>query len=114
MGGPETYLRTRQVADALGVSASTIKRWVDSGAIEATRTRGKHRLVALSSALKFAREERFPVENLLSITGGIPLAKIGDGTVEILADALKGGRSREAMGLIASANRADRGAVALA
>jgi excisionase family DNA binding protein len=114
MGGPETYLRTGQVADALGVSVSTIKRWADSGAIEATRTVGKHRLVALSSALRFAREERFPVGKLLSISGGIPLAEIGDGTVEILAEALKDGRSREARELIASAYRADRGAVALA
>ena len=37
----ETYLKTERVAKALGVSASTIKRWVDSGTIKAVRTVGK-------------------------------------------------------------------------
>ena len=30
MAESETYLKTQQVADALGVSVSTIKRWVDA------------------------------------------------------------------------------------
>ena len=32
---PETFLKTQQVAEALGVSVSTIKRWVDIGALAA-------------------------------------------------------------------------------
>ncbi len=110
----ETFLKTQQVADALGVSGSTIKRWVDSGALEATRTMGKHRLVALSSALKFAREGKYPVENLLAFSATSPLPAIDDLTVQSLLDHLKAGRSAEATSLIEAAYRSEGGAVALA
>jgi len=110
----ETYLRTQQVADALGVSVSTIKRWVDSGALDATRTMGKHRLVLLSSALDFARREKFPLEDLLSL-GGLPAStKPDERTCDSLLEALRQGRSREASAIIAAAHRAGGGAAALA
>ena len=114
MGDPETYLKTQQVADALGVSASTIKRWVDSGAISATRTMGRHRLVALSSALKFAREEKFPTESLLAISGQDHACVIDEPLIEALIEALKLGRVREASSMIAAAFPNNRGAVDLA
>lgn len=56
MVASEDYLRTQQVARGLGVSVSTIKRWVDSGAIQATRTLGKHRLIARHEAEQFAKK----------------------------------------------------------
>lgn len=46
---------TRQLAGALGVSESSIRRWVDRGAIRSTRTEGGHRRIALADALDFAR-----------------------------------------------------------
>ena len=110
----ETYLKTQQVANALGVSASTIKRWVDSGALEANRTMGKHRLVALSSALKFARDGKFPVESLLAISGSSPLSVINDLTVETLVAHLKAGKARDTSSLINAACQSRGGAVALA
>ena len=113
MAVPETYLKTRQVADALKVSVSSIKRWVDDGAIAAARTTGKHRLVTLSSALEFARRNRFPTEELLSLAGGASAAGPDDRTCDFLVDALKAGRPAEASALIASAFRAG-GGVALA
>jgi MerR family transcriptional regulator, light-induced transcriptional regulator len=138
MSVSETYLKTRQVADALGVSVSTIQRWVDAGAIEATRTMGKHRRVLLSSALEFARRERFPVEGLLSLQGVSPVedlpgpvggpsqsgrppvederavADLEGPRVELLVDLLRQGRSREAAALIASVLGSGRGAAELA
>lgn len=110
----ETYLKTRQVADALGVSVSSIKRWVDAGVIEATRTMGRHRLVLLSSALSFARRENFPVEELLSLAGSVQPSVIDERLCELLIESLKAGRAGEAASLIASAHRAGGGAVALA
>ncbi len=51
-------LSTRELADALGVSESSLKRWVDSGKIAASRTEGGHRRIALSEAMRFIRDTR--------------------------------------------------------
>lgn len=53
----DRLLKTREVADALGVSPSTVKRWVDCGALAATRTIGKHRLIRRSEAMAFAAKQ---------------------------------------------------------
>ena len=114
MGDRETYLKTQQLADALGVSPSSVKRWVDKGAIPATKTTGKHRLVALSSALKFARDGKYPTDNLLAMSSLPAIGKIDLRVVEELLDALRSGNVREASAIIISAHNADRDAVALA
>lgn len=44
------------VAEALGLSVSTIKRWVDSGTIQAVRTAGRHRLIPKAEAVRMAHE----------------------------------------------------------
>ena len=54
-------LSTRELADALGVSESSLKRWVDSGKISASRTEGGHRRIELSEAMRFIRDMRAPV-----------------------------------------------------
>lgn len=54
-------LSTRELADALGVSESSLKRWVDSGKIAASRTEGGHRRILLSEAMRFIRETRAPI-----------------------------------------------------
>lgn len=54
-------LSTRDLADALGVSESSLKRWIDAGKIAATRTEGGHRRVELSEAMRYIRAERLPV-----------------------------------------------------
>ncbi len=114
MVATETYLKTRQVADGLGVSVSTIKRWVDSGAMEATRTMGRHRLVLLSGALEFARRENFSLAGLLSLSAS-PNDRETDQQVQAdLLDALKKGATGEACRLIFSAHQSGRGADGLA
>ncbi len=114
MVSTETYLKTQQVADALGVSVSSIKRWVDSGALEATRTMGKHRLVLLSSALQFARREKFPVDGLLAISSHPQGLEIDDRLCNQLLDVLKSGQERKASSLIVSAYHAGSGVADLA
>lgn len=54
-------LSTRELADALGVSESSLKRWVDSGKISASRTEGGHRRIRLSEAMRFIRDMRAPL-----------------------------------------------------
>src|SRR4051812_21827012 len=55
------YLSPRELAGALGMSESSLKRWIDAGRIRATRTEGGHRRIALADALAFVRETGTPV-----------------------------------------------------
>lgn len=55
------FLSPRQLAQALGVSESSLKRWVDAGKIAAARTDGGHRKIALAEAVRFIRETGAPL-----------------------------------------------------
>lgn len=46
----------KQLADALGVSASSVKRWADAGELLVARTAGGHRRIKVSEAFRFARQ----------------------------------------------------------
>jgi methanogenic corrinoid protein MtbC1 len=48
----------RQLADAIGVSESSLKRWADAGRIQVSRTEGGHRRITLTEAVRFIRESR--------------------------------------------------------
>ena len=105
MASFDSLLRTQQLAEALGVSVSTIKRWVDSGALRATRTIGKHRMVPVSEAIRFARTQNLPHAELQTLLGGGParFKTIDDAAVAALADALREGRAAEVRKRIAGA-----------
>lgn len=48
----------RQLAEAIGVSESSLKRWSDAGKIEVSRTEGGHRRITISEAVRFIRASR--------------------------------------------------------
>jgi excisionase family DNA binding protein len=48
-------LTPKQVAQAIGVSEASLKRWCDKGLIAATRTEGGHRRLALGDVIEFLR-----------------------------------------------------------
>ena len=50
-------LSPNQVAKAIGVSESSLKRWADRGRIATVRTAGGHRRLPVSNVLKFVREQ---------------------------------------------------------
>src|SRR3954452_14094665 len=74
----DRLLRTRQESDALGVSPSTIKRWVVLGILRASRTVGKHRLIASSETLRFARQRGMPHARL----GGVDAVLGSPGAID--------------------------------
>lgn len=49
-------LSPKQVARAIGVSESSLKRWCDQGLLPMVKTAGGHRRLALSDVLEFVRE----------------------------------------------------------
>lgn len=46
----------KQVARAIGVSESSLKRWCDQGLIKTVRTAGGHRKMAISEVLRYVRD----------------------------------------------------------
>ena len=46
----------KELATAIGVSESSMKRWADEGLVQATRTVGGHRRIALPEAIRFIRQ----------------------------------------------------------
>lgn len=54
-------LSPRDLAGALGVSESSLKRWIDAGKITAARTDGGHRKISVAEALRFIRESGAPL-----------------------------------------------------
>ncbi|MGL5096282.1 MAG: helix-turn-helix domain-containing protein, partial [Planctomycetia bacterium] len=54
--GMSEYVTPKQVAKAIGVSESSLKRWCDKGLLVFSRTAGGHRRVHRSAAIRFLRE----------------------------------------------------------
>ena len=48
---------TRQVAELLGVSVDTVRRWCDEGRLPVTRTSGGHRSVEGADLARYLREQ---------------------------------------------------------
>jgi excisionase family DNA binding protein len=52
----KSLLTTKELADAIGASESSLRRWVDSGDIRMSRTAGGHRRIPLGEAVQFIRK----------------------------------------------------------
>ena len=57
------YLSPKQLGQAIGVSESSLKRWIDDGKIDVIRTTGGHRRVELAEAIRFVRHRGYTVKD---------------------------------------------------
>lgn len=54
-------LSPRDLAQAIGASESSLKRWTDQGLLAVSRTAGGHRRIPLAEAIRFVRSRRLPL-----------------------------------------------------
>lgn len=102
--GSPTTLSPRDLAQAIGVSESSVKRWVDAGRLPARRTSGGHRRIELLTALRFLREsdQRVVEPELLGLAASDPA--LGPSVGERLHEVLLDGDEREAIRLAMTAH----------
>ncbi|HUM14050.1 MAG TPA: B12-binding domain-containing protein [Candidatus Nitrosotalea sp.] len=92
-----------RLAPLIGVSESTLKRWIDAGYLRAEKTVGGHRKIALADVVAFLRATGRPVP---SLEGLAALAEHTDASAEAppspdtLADLLVRGDQRVARALV--------------
>ncbi|MEO6326290.1 MAG: B12-binding domain-containing protein [Thermoanaerobaculia bacterium] len=104
--GVESLLTTKDLAYALGVSESSIKRWADEGVLRAARTVGGHRRVPLAEAIRFVRDRRLALAHAevlgLSDVAALRAEPMPANDSEALRELLLAGDEGRARGLLQS------------
>lgn len=96
-------LSTRALAQAVGVSESSIKRWVDDGTIRSTRTVGGHRRIQRADAIRFVRDTRATVvaPHILGLAAAVGAkATTAASAGAVLTDLLVRGAEHEARAVL--------------
>ena len=107
-------LSPKDLAEAIGVSESSLKRWADAGRIQVSRTEGGHRRIPIAEAVRFIRATGAVVvrPNLLGMNDLRPAQDQADD--DALFQLLQDGRGREARGLLLGRYLAGESVAALA
>ena len=96
------YLSTVQAAEALGVSVSTVKRWVDEGILPAHRTAGGHRKLLRAEVRALALQGDLPRGDPAALSVASSRADGADveSVASLLLEALLRGRGAEVSALL--------------
>ncbi len=100
-------ISTRELAEAINVSESSLKRWADDGIINVSKTAGGHRRIAIGEAIRFIRSTKAPLvrPDVLGLSdlspGGEHLTSPDDPSDRLFAHLFEG-RAREVRGLLLS------------
>lgn len=87
-----TFYSPAEVSRALGVSTSTIKRWVDQGVLPAHKTAGGHRKLLRADVLRLVRAGTFPHLDLARLELPTPTGDVDRvGLAQRLGDGLRQG-----------------------
>ena len=112
-----TLLTPKDLADAIGVSESALRRWVDGGRIRMSRTAGGHRRIPLQEAIRFIRQTGATIvrPELLGLDEFPAEAEGSTGSPrdEALFNALRAGNGAVARGLMMSSYLGGLGLAAL-
>lgn len=100
-------LSPRELAEAVGVSESSIKRWADEGMVQVTRTAGGHRRIPVEEAIRFVRTSHLRLVkpeilglSELAAVAGEPVAAAEE--ADRLFGYLRAGEGARARGLLLS------------
>ncbi|MEM8737951.1 MAG: hypothetical protein AAGG38_05660 [Planctomycetota bacterium] len=100
-------LSPKELAQVIGVSESSLKRWADGGRLRVNRTMGGHRRITIQEAVRFAREAQLPIvrPELLGISsvGRVAVQHRGvqpEEAARLLEKFLFDGKAEEARGLL--------------
>lgn len=100
-------LSPKEVAEAIGVSESSLKRWADAGRLHVYRTEGGHRRIHISEAIRFIRETGATVirPDVLGLPDAESMAHTqmnAADNAERLLTYLRAGQAPEARGMLVS------------
>ena len=101
------YLSPKELAQAVGVSESSLKRWADDGRIRGYRTAGGHRRIDITEAVRFIRDSAMPVRDpqalgLPDVSGPIGVGADDPASPAMLRSALEAGEGDKVRAMLVS------------